>query len=151
MGKEWKGMRVCQKIKSNQQGFTLVNTLLAFSVFLLLVAFLPMVIKTIKTEIPAESYRTDLFFEYIQKEIVQAKQLTVSGSTLNLTMNDGSSVQFQKFNSNIRRQVNGVGNEILLQQVEIVDYELVPNGVIVSVQTAGKKVEKRISMAPIIF
>lgn len=132
----------------NNQGYTLLNTLFAFSVFLLVISFFPVTIKIIKTETPTASYNIDLFFEYIQTEIAKAKQLSTSGSTLYLSMDDGTIIQFQKFNTNIRRQVDGLGNEFYLQNVTDVDYELVSNGVIVSVELAGRRVNKRFSMAP---
>ena len=112
---------------------------------------LPIVIQFIKIEPRPVPYSVDLFFTYIQKEIVTAKQLTEIGNSLYLNMEDGSVVCYQKFQSNIRRQVNGLGNEFLLQNVDDVSYELVPNGVIVSVDLYGKTFQKRISMAPKIF
>lgn len=135
-------------IVDSQRGFTLLNTLFAFAVFLLMISFLPYVIKLVKTEIPVTSHKMDVFFAYIQKEIVSARQLSTSGSTLYLNMDDGTSVSYEKYSTNIRRTVNGVGNEILLQNVYDVHYELVENGVIVTVEAAGKRVKKRLSMAP---
>lgn len=133
-----------------EAGFTILNMLFAFAVFLLLISFFPLAIKVMKTEIPTTPYSVDLFFEYIQNDIVQAKELSVSGSSLYLRMENGSTILYQKYNTNIRRQVNELGNEILLQNVNNVHYEVVSNGVFVSIEVAKNVITKRLSMAPII-
>ncbi|WP_374724582.1 competence type IV pilus minor pilin ComGF [Calidifontibacillus erzurumensis] len=135
----------------SQNGFTLVNCLFAFSLFLMMSSLLPIIIQFIKVEPRTVPYSVDLFFTYIQKEIVRANQLVEVGSTLYLNMGDGSIVRYEKYQSNIRRQVNGAGNEFLLQNVDDVSYELVPNGVIVSIDLYGKTFQKRISKTPKIF
>lgn len=138
-------------VAHKQAGFTILNMLFAFTVFLLLISFFPIAIKVMKTEIPTIPYSVDLFFEYIQNDIIQAKELTVSGSTLYLSMDNGDTIHYQKYNMNIRRQVNGVGNEILLQNANTIHYEIVSNGVVVSVEVAKQVIKKRLSMAPTIF
>lgn len=138
-------------IAAKQAGFTMLNMLFAFAVFLLVVSFFPFVFKVMKTEISTTSYKVDLFFEHIRNDIVQAKELSISDGSLYLRMENGNRIRYQKYNTNIRRQVNEVGNEILLQNVDNIHYEIVSNGVVVSVKVATKVAKKRLSMAPIIF
>lgn len=138
-------------IATNQNGFTMLNMLFAFAVFLLLISFFPLIMKVMKTEISTTSYKVDWFFELIRNDIVQAKELSVSDGSLYLSMENGNRIRYQKYNTNIRRQVNEVGNEILLQNVDNIQYEIVSNGVVVSVEVAKKVAKKRLSMAPIIF
>jgi competence protein ComGF len=66
-------------------------------------------------------------------------------------MDNGDTIHYQKYNMNIRRQVNGLGNEILLQNANTIHYEIVSNGVVVSVEVAKQVIKKRLSMAPTIF
>lgn len=134
-----------------EQGFTLLHFLFAFSIFMLIVSFFPILIKLAAYEKSDIQYNTALFFEFLQAEIVEADQLSTSGSTLYLYFRDGRVVSYQKYNTNIRRQVNGVGNEIFIQDVQDIDYMLVENGVIVSVKKEDRIKEKRISQAPILF
>ena len=138
-------------IATKQDGFTMLNILFAFSVFLLLMSFFPLVMKVMKTEITTTSYKVDLFFEQIRYDMVRAKELSISDGSLYLSMEDGNRIRYQKYNTNVRRQVNEVGNEILLQNVDNIQYEIVSNGVVVSVEVAKKVAKKRLSMAPIIF
>ncbi|EKN63989.1 competence type IV pilus minor pilin ComGF [Schinkia azotoformans] len=138
-------------IATKQDGFTMLNMLFAFAVFLVLMSFFPFVMKVMKTEISTTSYKVDLFFEHIRNDIVQAKELSISDGSLYLSMENGNRIRYQKYNTNIRRQVNEVGNEILLQNVDNVQYKIVSNGVVVSVEVAKKVAKKRLSMAPIIF
>lgn len=139
------------KIATKQAGFTMLNMLFAFAVFLLLLSFFPFVMKVMKTEITTTSYKVDLFFEQIRYDIVQAKELSISDGSLYLSMENGNRIRYQKYNTNIRRQVNEVGNEILLQNVDNVQYYIVSNGVVISVEVAKKVAKKRLSMAPMIF
>ncbi|MEC1769662.1 ComGF family competence protein [Schinkia azotoformans] len=138
-------------IATKQDGFTMLNMLFAFAVFLVLMSFFPFVMKVMKTEISTTSYKVDFFFEHIRNDIVQAKELSISDGSLYLSMENGNRIRYQKYNTNIRRQVNEVGNEILLQNVDNVQYKIVSNGVVVSVEVAKKVAKKRLSMAPIIF
>lgn len=138
-------------IATKQDGFTMLNMLFAFAVFLVLMSFFPFVMKVMKTEISTTSYKVDLFFEHIRNDIVQAKELSISDGSLYLSMENGNRIRYQKYNTNIRRQVNEAGNEILLQNVDNVQYKIVSNGVVVSVEVAKKVAKKRLSMAPIIF
>lgn len=129
----------------------MLHSLFAFSVLLIVISFFPVALKIIKIETPAVPYHITLYFEYIQKEIAQAKQLYTSGNTLYVSFNDGTLIKYEKYGTNIRRQVNGAGNEILLQKVERIQYQLVENGVYVSVEAAEGKLQKRLSMAPKIY
>lgn len=134
-----------------QAGFTMLNMLFAFSVFLLLMTFFPLALKVIKTEVSTTSFKVDLFFEQIRNDIVQAKEISISDGSLYLSMENGNRIRYQKYNTNVRRQVNEVGNEILLQNVENIQYEIVANGVVISVDVAKRAAKKRLSMAPILF
>ncbi len=149
-----KGKYVAMQKNNNamkQAGFTMLNMLFAFAVFLLLISFFPLVMKVMQTKVSTTSFKVDLFFEQIQNDIVQAKGISISDDSLYLNMENGNRIRYQKYNMNVRRQVNEVGNEILLQNVDNIQYEIVPNGVVISVDVAKKIAKKRLSMAPIIF
>lgn len=137
-------------IAMKQAGFTMLNMLFAFAVFLLLISFFPLVLKVMQTEVSTTSFKVDLFFEQIRNDIVQAKDISISDDSLYLSMENGNRIRYQKYNTNVRRQVNEVGNEILLQNVDNIQYEIVTNGVVISVEVAKKVAKKRLSMAPIL-
>lgn len=137
--------------RNNDYGFTMLNFLFAFSLFLLVVSFFPILLKSLAINCSKISYDVDLFFEHIGMEIVEARELSVSGTTLFLSKHDGKIVSFEKYNQNIRRRVNGAGNEILIQGVDEVSYQLVHNGVIVTIKQKERIIEKRLSLAPIVI
>ncbi|WP_017755765.1 competence type IV pilus minor pilin ComGF [Calidifontibacillus oryziterrae] len=140
-------------LKNNElrnKGFTMLDFLFSFSIFLIIASFFPMLIKLFATNSVTISYDVDLLFAHMEIEIVEACYISVSGSTLLLTMGDGRIVSFEKYHDDIRRRVNGAGNEIIIQDIEDISYELVERGVIVTVQQNGKWIKKRLSLAPIV-
>ncbi|WP_180994121.1 ComGF family competence protein [Bacillus sp. Marseille-P3661] len=129
----------------------MLEFLFSFSIFLLLVTFFPIVIGLMADQKDNSAFEIDIFYEHLRMEIVTAKGLEVNNNTLILIMGDASKVSYELYDSSIRRRVNGAGNEILIQRVDHVSYELVSNGVIISITQDHKAKKKRLSLAPILI
>ncbi|MDN4525302.1 competence type IV pilus minor pilin ComGF [Fictibacillus fluitans] len=105
---------------SKPNGFTLIETVVALSIFLLLASFSPLLIKVLsppaENRVPAEELES--FYLSIGPLIREASQVTATGDRLNLTSDSGQQVTFSFYENKIRKQVNGQGHEIWLFSVK---------------------------------
>jgi competence protein ComGF len=120
----------------NEAGFTLLEMLLAFSIFVTLVSFLPVVTQIMLQdhlhEDRIQRMEWEVFSAQIKKEIRVSKKITVSNQIL-LLDKDGQTISYEKYGTNIRRRVDFKGHEILLQKVNTFRFEKLTNGVLVYV------------------
>ena len=116
----------------NEAGFTLVEMLLAFSIFLTLVSFLPLISRIMLQDQLLENriqrMEWEVFSAQIKKEIRVSKKITVNNQLL-LLEKDGQTISYEKYGTNIRRRVDFKGHEILLQRVSNFRFENIINGV----------------------
>lgn len=120
----------------NNKGFTLIEMLVAFSIFLLIMGFLPLMLSTISREQPLEKriqqLEWEIFISQIKKEIRMSQKVTITNQILQLEK-DGEMIIYERYGSNLRRRVNNKGHEIVLQQVQAFSFERLLNGVLVNV------------------
>ncbi|MCZ0754641.1 competence type IV pilus minor pilin ComGF [Anoxybacillus sp. J5B_2022] len=134
----------------NHRGFTLLEMLVVLSIVLLVVSFLPFLLdvrwlheKQLNQFHPLE---WQVFLEQMKSEIRESKQLQTTETILYAYKPTGEKVSFEKYGSLIRRRVNGQGNEVVLQSISDVRYELAQNGVWIEViTTKGKRYEAFVS------
>lgn len=142
-------MRVCKKIR-NEKGFTLLEMLLTFSIFLLIVSFIPMMINVVfidsKTEKSFNELEWEVFIQQAKIEIREATEITATNDTLFFNMSNGDIISYEKYQDVIRRRVNNRGHEVLLQNIVKVEYTPVSNGILIeTVDRNGNKYKRRIS------
>lgn len=120
----------------NSRGFTLAEVLLSFSIFCLIVSFLPVIVPILIHQHPIEMriqrLEWEIFISQIKKEIRMSQNISVSSQRLQLER-DGQLIIYEKYGANLRRRVDNKGHEILLQQVHSFQFERLLNGVSVSV------------------
>ncbi|WP_231734782.1 competence type IV pilus minor pilin ComGF [Bacillus sp. FJAT-29937] len=115
----------------NNKGFTMLEMLYAFSIFLLVVSFFPLFFKYIMGD---EQFETRLnrmewhvFVNQIKKELRLADEIKVSDNRLVLTKH-GQTILYEKHGTNLRRRVDFKGHEIILQQVDSFRFSPIQDG-----------------------
>jgi competence protein ComGF len=127
-------------------GFTLLEMLMVLLVVLLVISFLPLLLDVhwLKED-PVNRFNRlewQVFLQQLKNEIRESKQLESSGQILYVYKPTGERVSFEKYGQLIRRRVNSQGNEIVLQSLSDVQYELTNNGVrIIVITTEGERYE----------
>jgi competence protein ComGF len=109
----------------NEKGFTLVEMLIAFAAFCMLVSFFPLAIQTVASNkyLDQRNQRLEweVFLSQVKKETRLSSQVTVLGDKLLLQKN-GETILYEKYGSNLRRRVNYTGHETLLQNIASVQF-----------------------------
>lgn len=121
----------------NEHGFTLVETLFAFSVFLIIVFFISPLFQIMLADrdlnVHLQKMEWDVFCSQINFELHSSLNVVIAREDkLIITSNIGT-VTYEKYNHSLRRQVYEMGHEILLQNVAKVAFSPIKNGVIVTV------------------
>ncbi len=116
----------------NERGFTLLEMLFGFSIFLILMSFIPLSLKFVAShsmfEARVQSLEWKVFVNQLKKEVRMSERMLNRSNQLVL-IKDGDTVSYERYRENIRRRVNMQGHEIVLQQVDTVQYEATPSGV----------------------
>jgi competence protein ComGF len=139
-------LRISSSIRSknarrlNNKGFTLLEMLFAFSIFYLIVSFVPVFYKIVINEDSLNQRLSgmewEVFVSQVKKEIRTSDRIQISGSKL-LLEKDGRLILYEKYGENLRRRVDFTGHEILLQQVHSVHFKKLQNGVQMIVKDKG--------------
>ncbi|OLO42879.1 hypothetical protein BTR23_02450 [Alkalihalophilus pseudofirmus] len=142
-------MWVCKKI--NENGFTLIEVILAFALFVMVVSLLPLIIKAVPVIFPPTEQphilQVELFYNQLSMEIREANEIRVIGNSLYLTKPNDTVITIERFGTLIRRRVDGYGHDVFLRHVSDLSYKSVPNGVVVTIiDTNGSMYERRFSM-----
>lgn len=120
----------------NNSGFTMLEMLYAFSIFLLIISFFPLSFKYIFQNDPLDA-RTQtmewaVFVNQLKKELRLSDGMTVSPNRIVLSKN-GQAILYEVYGTSIRRRVDMKGHEVVLQQVKSVNFEQITDGVKVTV------------------
>jgi competence protein ComGF len=119
---------------NKNDGFTLIEVLLAFSIFLVIASFIPQLLKLISYE-PKHLHNIEvsLFFQQLAIDIQKSAAIDVANNVLYLQQEKDEQVTYAQFQQRIRRQVNQKGQEIALQNVAEVEFRKAANGIDVRV------------------
>ncbi len=115
----------------------MLEMLYAFSIFLLIIAFIPLSFKFLfqndRFEARTQTMEWDVFINQLKKEVRVSDKVTVISGRLILQRN-GQEVLYEKYRNSIRRRVNVAGHEVVLQQVDSVHFNILKDGVMISVK-----------------
>jgi competence protein ComGF len=104
----------------NERGFTIAEVLVVFTAFCMLMAFLPLGVKTVLQHEHLDSrvqrLEWEIFNTQLKRETRFSTRLTVDKDKL-LLYKSGETVLYEKYGSAVRRRVNYSGHEIILQNV----------------------------------
>ncbi|MUV39646.1 hypothetical protein JNUCC1_03530 [Lentibacillus sp. JNUCC-1] len=128
----------------NENGFTLVSTLLALLVIAMTLSLISPLIQTFQTQNNYEALSVQRFFSYLHEEAAKAQAWSVHEGKLTMEMHDGETATFEKNNQGIIRRLKG-GYEVYLYDAEQMTLDLLPYGVRVHITTLeGKQYAKTI-------
>lgn len=126
----------------NENAFTLLEVLFAFSIFMIIVFFMVPIFQIILDNKDSngrlQEMEWDVFCSQVKKEIRISSKAEVISGRLVLT-NNNESIYYEKYGSNIRRRVNSTGHEILLQNVASVTFTRINNSVNITVKDVWGK------------
>jgi len=130
-------------VSSNEKAFTLIEVLIAFSIFSTIIFFMTpifqIILNTKGNDAELQAMEWEVFCSQIKKEIRLSSRAEVVSGRLILT-NDTEKVQIEMYGSNLRRRVNSTGHEIILQNVSQSSFSLTNNAVKITViDTRGKE------------
>jgi competence protein ComGF len=98
---------------------SLIEVIIALAMIVAVAATVPLLIKVItftgKENIGTAIEETEMFFSDIGKEIRLAKEVSITQQQLVLKTKNGDIMVFSYYQGKIRKQVNGTGHEIWLQ------------------------------------
>ncbi|MFI8685378.1 competence type IV pilus minor pilin ComGF [Rossellomorea sp. NPDC077527] len=131
--------------RKDESGFTLIDSLLSFSLFCMISFSLPLIMKgfsVIKNElIPPRYYEWNLFNESVRNELKKADQVEVLPGQISFVI-DGDTILYEQYDQSIRRRVNNRGHEIVLQEVGQFAFASIQGGVHLDLEfEGGEKVE----------
>jgi competence protein ComGF len=116
----------------NENAFTLLEVLFAFSIFMTIVFFMAPVLQIVLDNKDSngrlQEMEWDVFCSQVKKEIRISSKAEVVSGRLVLTVNN-ESINYEKYGSNLRRRVNSSGHETLLQNVSSVTFTRINNSV----------------------
>ncbi|WP_176215129.1 competence type IV pilus minor pilin ComGF [Cytobacillus gottheilii] len=112
----------------------MIDTLLAFTIFLLIMSLIPLTINHIiqgsETDKTIERMKWNIFVQQLKKEVRLSDRVNIENGKLIVSKNQ-QQIIYEKYGSNIRRRVDGTGHEIVLQNVDRIEYEERINTVLV--------------------
>jgi competence protein ComGF len=121
----------------NERAFTLIEALLALSIFTTIVFFvmpmLQVLLHNIDSTSSVQQFEWDVFCSQVKKEVRMSSRVEVISGRLYLTK-EPDTIVYEKYGSNIRRRVNSTGHEIILQNAAEVDFTLLTNAVKIKVK-----------------
>ncbi|WP_163537768.1 ComGF family competence protein [Gracilibacillus sp. YIM 98692] len=101
-----------------ERGFTLVSTIVALMMMTMLLFWISQVMGAFFKQPRQNDMEVRQFFHFIEQESMNAISITIDESSLQWHYHNGDIVSMDQYQTNIRRQVNNAGHEIMLQNVE---------------------------------
>lgn len=138
----------CKQVCS-EKGFTLLESLLSLFIFMIISTFLVMFLSTMFHHVYKQNvhpFEWENFMRQAQMELRKSTNWRAEGNVLSFTMSDGRTATYGKYQNLIRKQVGGLGHEVLLQNIASFTCVPIPNGVQFNItDTRGKSYERIIT------
>ncbi|MGM7701956.1 competence type IV pilus minor pilin ComGF [Pseudalkalibacillus sp. Hm43] len=128
-------------VKLDEQGITMLETVLSLILFLAFVSLVPSMYQLIFSTDGTSLHRQEvnLFFEQADKEIQGSTDAEISSNKLYLTQPSGKLITYEKNGNRVIRKVDGRGFEIILQRIEAIDFSLLHTVVSITVEANGQR------------
>lgn len=127
----------------NEQGFTLISSLLRITIISLTLPILVYVFSNLDTNSLEETLSIEQLYFIMQNEIYKASEVSHTHNQLSLKV-DNNIVSFSRYGAVIRRQVNKQGHEIYQRDITDFSIKSVSNGLMVTITTHAGDVYERI-------
>ena len=130
-----------------EAGFTFISTIFMLFVLSLSLPFLGHLIKAAGYGTNYEELSINQFYQFMRDDFIRATRTNVIGNRLYLGLDeDGGEIAiYEKYGNSIRRQVNGRGHEIYLQNVDDITFTPQQYGVKIKlISKSGAEYDKSI-------
>ncbi|NRD80736.1 ComGF family competence protein [Bacillus sp. BRMEA1] len=122
----------------NDKAFTLIESLFALSIFIMIIFFMAPVFHIVlhngkSDDAKLQGMEWSVFCSQLKKEIRQSIRADINSGQLIVTK-DSETVQYDRYGNTLRRQVNSLGHEIVLQNVSQYTFSILNNGVKLTVK-----------------
>ncbi|MFP8640203.1 competence type IV pilus minor pilin ComGF [Priestia aryabhattai] len=111
----------------SEKGFTLVEMLVSFTLFLIIVSFFPIIIplakQTYNPDFSMNEMEWKIFVNQLAMEYREAKEVRIHATTLTLKMENNQVITYERYEDKIRRRVDESGHEVVLQHIKNIMYE----------------------------
>lgn len=127
-------------VNLNDRAFTLIETLFAFSIFMVMIFFISPIFqlmlnnRDIKERLQVMEW--EVFCSQIKKEIRMSQNVEVIAGNLILSK-DNETIIYEKYKNVLRRRVDNSGHEVLLQNISNVVFKRLDHAVKVSVNSVS--------------
>lgn len=129
----------------NDRGFTMLEMLFAFSIFCVISTFLPIMFQIIfnshSVESRIQNMEWELFVNLLKKEVQAGESVEVVNGQLRIINGEEVST-YQKYQNILRKQVNGTGHEVVLQNVQSVSFARNAQSVTIVVETSFNQIKE---------
>lgn len=102
---------------ADESGFSFISVFVSLTILVVTLPFMSYVLQSIHVSSYYEDMSVQQFFHFLQDEVFMASDYDVKSSRLEL-IDDDETITFELFGTNIRRQVNGAGQDIYLRDVK---------------------------------
>ena len=110
-----------------EKGFTLVEMLVSFTLFLIIVSFFPIIVplakQTYNPDFSMNEMEWEIFVNQLAMEYREAKEVRIHATTLTLKMENNQIITYERYEDKIRRRVDESGHEVGLQHIKNIMYE----------------------------
>jgi competence protein ComGF len=142
-----KYLRECKV--GNSKGFTFIELLVVLFVLLTIISIFPLVFTVLAqwTEKPSRlnPFEWEVAVSQLTMEIREASEVTIENGSIRLENFNQNVISYERFGNLLRRRVNGQGHEVILQNIELVEFYYIRGGIrIVVFDLDGKEYEKKI-------
>lgn len=102
-----------------KEGHTFVEAIIALGVLLVLASLVPLVLSPIQKQPSSiQLEEISIFLSMLGKEVREGRSIEVRNNGLYITQTTGDVISFTKYHSLIRKQVNGLGHEVWVQDIQ---------------------------------
>jgi competence protein ComGF len=120
MGRTTKSVRATHFNFRTQEGFTLIETIIALAVLVMLSSLVPLLLAPIQKHPPSSQLEeTALFFSMLGKEFREGSSFQITNNVLFIKKTGGDEISFSRYRTLIRKQINGMGHEVWLQEIQL--------------------------------
>jgi competence protein ComGF len=132
-----------------QRGMTFLTVLFSLATLSIMVPFFPYIFNMLDQPTYHNELSVQQFFQFVIAESYNTKNFSIETTTLTLEKWDGSSVTIGSYQDLVRRQVSGLGHEVLLRNVKSIEFSKIPFGVkIIIINLLGEEYEKVVYFIP---
>lgn len=124
-------------MQKNEKGFTLVESLISLSAFLIIVSVCSFSLKpfmSLQYAHRINEFEWELFLQQANQEFYQTRDFYIQNNILYLIDRNNRLISYEMYGYKLRRRVNDEGYEVLLQNVKAVTFMAVSKGIVITLQ-----------------